>query len=106
MWEKSVREPADDGRRHPLDVLQAGRRRSTRRSRQIRGGCLSERGTGLWLVKGDRDVLMQLHDTEEARLLVMRGELLIEAFSLDFCYAGEDANDDMMRYGSALSTIS
>lgn len=51
----------------------------------------SERGTGLWMVKGDRDVLMQIHDTDEARMLTLKGELLLEAFSVDFCYAGEAA---------------
>jgi hypothetical protein len=66
----------------------------------------SERGTGLWMVKGDRDVLQKIHDTDEARLLTMKGELLLEGFSLDFCYAGDDAVDYMARYGSALAAIS
>ena len=65
----------------------------------------SERGTGLWMVKGDRDTLLQIHDADEARLLTLKGELLLEGFSLDFCYAGDAAADYMTRYASALSTI-
>ncbi len=65
----------------------------------------SERGTGMWIVKGDRDTLMQIHDTDDARLLTMNGGLLLEGFSVDFCYAGDAAADFMARYASALSTI-
>ncbi len=66
----------------------------------------SEHGTGLWMVKGDRDTLLQIHDTDEARLLTMKGELLLEAFTAEFFYAGEDAIDQMTRYGAALQAIS
>ena len=65
----------------------------------------SERGTGLWMVKGDRDVLLQIHDTDEARLLTLKGELLLEGFSIDFFYAGDAAADYMMRYAAALDAI-
>ncbi len=65
----------------------------------------SEHGTGLWMVKGDRDTLLQIHDTDEARLLTMKGDLLMEGFAIDFCYAGEAAADFMARYASALSAI-
>jgi hypothetical protein len=66
----------------------------------------SERGTGMWFVKGYRDTLMQIHDTDEARLLTMKGELLLDGFNLDICYAGDDAVDYMTRYGKALTAIS
>lgn len=66
----------------------------------------SERGTGFWFVKGDRDALLQIHDTDEARLLTFKGELLLENFSVDFFYADEAAADYMTRYASALTTIS
>jgi hypothetical protein len=66
----------------------------------------SDRGRGMWIVNGDRDVLQQIEDTDEARLLTMKGELLLEEFSLDFFYAGEAAADYMIRFGSALATIS
>jgi hypothetical protein len=66
----------------------------------------SEHGTGLWMVKGDRDTLLQIHDTDEARLLTLKGDLLLEGFSLDFVYAGDAAADYMTRYATALTTIS
>jgi len=65
----------------------------------------SEHGTGLWLVKGDRDTLLLVHDSDEARLLTLKGELLLESFSLDFVYAGDAAVDYMTRYATALSAI-
>ncbi|HET7660696.1 MAG TPA: hypothetical protein VFK66_09940 [Oryzihumus sp.] len=66
----------------------------------------SERGTGLWIVSGERDALMQIHDSDEARLLTMKGELLLESFSADIVYTGDSAVDYMQRYGSALSALS
>lgn len=65
----------------------------------------SEAGTGLWLVTGDRDAVLQVHDTDEARMLTFKGELLLENFSLQFFYAGDAAADYMMRYASALTAI-
>lgn len=65
----------------------------------------SERGTGMWLVKGDRDELLKIHDSDEARLLTMKGELLLEAFSVDFCYTGDSADAYMARFGMALAAI-
>lgn len=63
----------------------------------------SERGAGLWMVKGDRDVLIQIHDTDEARMLTLKGGLLLEGFSVDFCYTGKAADDYLMQFGAALS---
>lgn len=65
----------------------------------------SERGMGLWIVKGDRDTLLQIHDTDEARMLTFKGDLLLEGFCLDFFYAGDAAADYMTRYATALSSI-
>ncbi len=65
----------------------------------------SERGTGLWMVTGDRDMLMQIHDSDEARMLTLKGELLLENFSLDFFYAGDAAADYMTRFATALTAI-
>jgi len=67
---------------------------------------LTESGTGIWMVKGDRDVLMRIHDSDEARLLTLKGDLLLENFNLQFYYAGDSAADYMMRYQSALNAIS
>ena len=60
----------------------------------------SERGSGLWLVKGDRDTLMSVHDTEEAQNLMTRGQLLLSDFCVDFVTAGEASNAFMARYAS------
>jgi hypothetical protein len=65
----------------------------------------SDRGTGLWMVKGDWDTLKQIHDTDEGRQLTLKGGLLLEGFCLDFFYAGDDAADYMTRYATALSAI-
>ena len=65
----------------------------------------SERGTGLWIVTGERDTLMQLHDSEEARLFLMKGDLLLENYSADIVYTGDSAMDYLTRYGNALSVI-
>ncbi len=66
---------------------------------------LSDAGTGIWMVKGDIDVLRKIHDTEEARMLTLKGDLLLEDFRLEFYYAGDAAADHMLRYTSALSAI-
>jgi hypothetical protein len=65
----------------------------------------SDRGGGLWMVKGDRETLLEIHDSDDGRLLTLKGDLLLENFHVDFCYAGEAAADYMNRYASALSTI-
>ena len=66
----------------------------------------SDAELGFWMVKGDRDTLLAIHDTDEARMLMMKGELLFEAFKAEFYYAGEDATDFMVRYAQALAAIS
>lgn len=66
---------------------------------------MSEAGTGIWLVTGDRQTLLSIHDTEEARLLTMKGELLLESFKLEIFYAGDAAADYLVTYGSALEAI-
>ena len=65
----------------------------------------SERGTGFWMVTGERDTLMQIHDSDEARMLTFKGELLMENFSLDFFYAGDAAAEYMMLYAKALTAV-
>lgn len=65
----------------------------------------TEAGNGIWMVKGERDVLMKIHDSEDARLLTLKGELLLENFCLEFYAAGDAAADYMLRYGTALSAI-
>lgn len=66
---------------------------------------MSEAGFGIWIVTGERDALLAIHDTDEARLLTMKGELLLESFKVDICYTGDAAVDYMARYGAALSAL-
>lgn len=65
----------------------------------------TDAGSGIWMVKGDRDVLMQIHDSDAARMLTLKGEILLENFCLEFFYAGDGAADYMARYQSALMAI-
>lgn len=65
----------------------------------------TDAGSGMWMVKGDRDVLMQIHDSDAARMLTLKGEILLENFCLEIFYAGDSAADYMMRYQSALTAI-
>lgn len=60
----------------------------------------SERGNGLWMVKGDRDTLMAIHDTDESQNLITRGQLLLNGFCVDFVTAGEASNAFLARYAS------
>lgn len=66
---------------------------------------LTDSGTGIWMVKGDRDVLMQIHDSEAGHMLILKGELLLNDFRVEFYYAGDSAADQMVGYSSALSAI-
>jgi hypothetical protein len=65
----------------------------------------SERGVGMWMVKGDRDVLLSIHDSDEAQLLIMRGQLLLSDFGVDFYTAGEASDAFMARYMNALGAL-
>jgi hypothetical protein len=65
----------------------------------------SERGVGLWIVKGDRDTLLAIHDTDEAQNLIMRGQLLLEDFSLDFYTAGDASDAFMARFATMAEAL-
>lgn len=64
-----------------------------------------EDGSGIWMVKGDRDALIAIHDTEEAQLLTVKGELLLEHFHLEFAYAGQSAAAQLALFGQAVKTL-
>lgn len=66
---------------------------------------LSESGGAVWFVKGDRDTLLAIHDTEEGRLLTMKSDLLLENFKLDVMYVDESAAEVMAIYGKALAVM-
>lgn len=66
----------------------------------------SERGSGLWMVKGDRDTLMEIHDSEESQNFIMRGQLLLKDFCVDFVTAGEASDAFMARYANLAGAFS
>jgi hypothetical protein len=65
----------------------------------------SERGLGLWMVKGDRDTLLTLHDTDESQNLIMRGQLLLSDFSVDFYTAGAASDAFIARYANMAGAL-
>ncbi len=56
---------------------------------------LSERGCGHWMVNGDRDTLLDVHDIDGPQDLIMRGQLLLGSFSVDF-FTAETASDSFL----------
>lgn len=65
----------------------------------------SDLGHGMWRVQGDQDTLQQIYDGDEARMLRLKGQLLLENFSTEFWYAGDGAADYLQRWETALSVI-
>ena len=65
----------------------------------------SDAGVAFWVVRGEREQLLLLSETDHARLLLMKGELLLDSFRVEFYRAGEAALDYLEQYGKALVTI-
>ena len=65
----------------------------------------SERGLGLWMVTGDRDTLLETHDTEDSKRLTAKGQLLSEDFVLDFYDTGDAADAYLGRLASVADEI-
>ena len=65
----------------------------------------SERGCGLWMVKGDRNTLMEIHDGEEAQNLIMRGQLMLSDFSMDFYTAGDATDTFLARFATLAGAL-
>lgn len=65
----------------------------------------AETGFGMWMVKGDRDTLEALADEDEARLLNMKGDLLLQDYALVLYHTGDGADRFMATYGEALNAI-
>ena len=65
----------------------------------------SDAGIAFWLVRGEREQLLLLSETDQARLLMMKGELLLDSFRVEFYHAGEAALDYLEQFGKALITI-
>jgi hypothetical protein len=66
----------------------------------------AETGVGMWMVKGDRATLTAESETEAARLLSMKGDLLLKDFSIVLYHTGDAADAFMATYGKALAAIS
>jgi len=56
-------------------------------------------------VRGEREQLLLLSETDQARLLLMKGELLLDSFRVEFYRAGEAALEYLEEYGKALVTL-
>jgi hypothetical protein len=65
----------------------------------------SDVGIGLWIIQGDRDELLHIGDTEEARLLTLKGDLLLESFKVEIFYVGDSAVQYLEQFGKVLATI-
>ena len=65
----------------------------------------SERGSGMWIVKGDRDELLSIHDTEESQNLLARGQLLMSGFSIDFFTVDDASAAYLARYASLAAAV-
>ena len=65
----------------------------------------AETGVGMWMVKGDRATLMAESENDEARLLSMKGDLLLKDFALVLYHTGDAADAFMATYSQALAAI-
>lgn len=66
----------------------------------------SEHGTGLFMVKGDRDTLEKIHFSEPGQELFAKAQLLLNDFSVDWYATGADADAYMGVYAKELAVIS
>lgn len=65
----------------------------------------SDAGQAIWIVRGERDQLLLLSDTDTARALLVKGELLLDEFRLEFYHAGEAAIEYLAQYGKVLASL-
>ncbi len=62
-------------------------------------------GIGLWIVKGEREVLEGLAASEETLRLLAKGALLLEDFGWEYYLTGESADHSMGRYAAVGAEI-
>jgi hypothetical protein len=62
-------------------------------------------GIGMWMVKGDRAELDALVSSDEARRLLVRGNLLLDDWQYTLAETGSAAERFMTDYAAALSTL-
>lgn len=65
----------------------------------------SERGKGMWIVEGERDVLFGIHDTDQAKDLLARGQLLLNDFCVDFYTVGDASDAWLARYANLVGAL-
>lgn len=65
----------------------------------------SERGKGMWIVVGERDDLLAIHDTDESRDLIMRGQFFLNEFCVDFFTVGDASDAVLARYASLAGAL-
>lgn len=58
-------------------------------------------GTGMWIVKGDRRVLEELVETDEARRLITKGTLLLDDWQWCLARTGGAAEQFIGEYAAA-----
>lgn len=66
---------------------------------------MSDTGIGLWMVKGDHDVLSKLNETEEVQLLTLKGGLLLKDFTAVIYRTGDAAQQFLAAFGKALQAL-
>jgi hypothetical protein len=65
----------------------------------------SDRGTGMWMVKGDEAELQAIQATDAGQQLFVRGQLCLEGFSLDWFRAGDAVDAYMARYAEVAAAL-
>ena len=63
------------------------------------------RGTGQWMVKGDRDTLQSLVMAEPSQRLLAKGALLLQDFAFDLAIAGKASDDYMVTYAGVAQEL-
>ena len=62
-------------------------------------------GTGMWMVKGEREVLEDLVNTDEVRRLLVKGTLFMQDWKYGFAETGSAAERFIGDYAAELATI-
>ena len=65
----------------------------------------AETGVGMWMVKGDRATLTAESESDAARLLSMKGDLLLKDFAIVLYHTGDGADAFMATFNKALEAI-
>ena len=59
-------------------------------------------GRGYWFVKGDREVLLQLQDTDEVKALSVKGKALLQGYTWEFVLSEEEVDTFFANYATAV----